>query len=145
MITQFVSKSAVARIFQVATNAIVRIECWTNCVLVVFKKGFGRCRFVSYKTFTRDAAEVRLENALNLPGDVLAQGGGTYFQVRSSSGHDWYTVDLTASTCECADHIYRDARCKHLLLASTFKAVEDMRSMPISEAQAEDALACLGF
>jgi hypothetical protein len=144
MISQFVSKAAVARIFQVATNAIVRIECWTNCVLVVFKKGFGRCRFVSYKSFTRDAAEVRLENALNLPGDVLAIEGN-YFQVRGSKKHDWYTVNLSAGTCECADHIFRNARCKHLLLASTFKAVEDMRSMPITADQAADALACLGF
>jgi hypothetical protein len=144
MFSQFVSKSAVSRIFKIAIAAIVRIECWTNCVLVVFRKGFGRCRFVSYKAFTRDAAEVRLENALNLPGDVLALGG-TYFQVRGSKVHDWYTVDLAAGSCECADHIYRGARCKHLLLASTFKAVEDMRSMPITEAQAADALACLGF
>jgi hypothetical protein len=144
MLSQFVSKSAVARIFKIATAAIVRIECWANCVLVVFQKGFGRCRFVSYKTFTRDAAEVRLENALNLPGDVVAIEG-SYFQVRGSKKHDWYTVNLSAGTCECGDHVYRGARCKHLLLASTFKAVEDMRSMPISEAQAADALACLGF
>jgi hypothetical protein len=144
MISQFVSKAAVARIFKVAIAAIVRIECWANCVLVVFRKGFGRCRFVSYKTFTRDAAEVRLENALNLPGNVLPIGQNC-FEVRGSKKHDWYTVNLAAGSCECADHIYRGTRCKHLLLASTFKAVEDMRSMPISEAQAADALACLGF
>jgi hypothetical protein len=144
MIAQFVSKSAVARIFKITTTAIARIECWASVVLVVFKKGFGRSRFVSYKSFTRDAAEVRLENALNLPGDVLALGG-TSFQVRGSKKHDWYTVDLAAGSCECADHVYRGARCKHLLLASTFAAVEDMRTMPITEAQAADALKCLGF
>lgn len=145
MISQFVSKSAVARIFGVALAAIARVECWASVALVVFHKGFGRCRFVSLKAFTRDAAEVRLENALNLPGDVQPLGG-SYFQVRGSKMHDWYTVDLGgAGTCECADHIYRGARCKHLLLASTFVAVESMRSMVITEAQAEDALACLGF
>jgi hypothetical protein len=142
--SHFVSKSAVCRIFGVALAAIARVECWASVALVVFKKGFGRCRFVSLKAFTRDAAEVRLENAVNLPGDVLALGG-SYFQVRGSKVHDWYTVDLTASTCECEDHIYRGARCKHLLLASTFAAVEDMRTMPITEAQAADALKCLGF
>ncbi len=43
---------------------------------------------------------------------VLALGEGLY-EVGSESDHT-YLVDLEAGRCTCPDHVFRDARCKHV-------------------------------
>lgn len=43
---------------------------------------------------------------------VLALGDGLY-EVESASDHT-YLVDLEAGRCTCPDHVFREARCKHV-------------------------------
>lgn len=43
---------------------------------------------------------------------VLPLGDGLY-EVESASEHT-YLVDLEAGRCTCPDHVFRDARCKHV-------------------------------
>jgi len=48
-------------------------------------------------------------------GQIKRLDGSTY-RVGSQSGHDLYTVALRNGVwdCSCPDHIYRDAKCKHI-------------------------------
>lgn len=46
------------------------------------------------------------------PMAVLALGDGLY-EVESASGAT-YLIDLAAGRCTCPDHVFRDARCKHV-------------------------------
>lgn len=141
MISQFVSKSAASRIFKISLTAIARIECWANVVLVVFKKGYGSPRFVSYRAFERDAAEFRLAGALALPQNVTDLENSLY-AVEGSKG-DIYLVDLNKGRCDCADSVYRSVRCKHQILASAYQSIKTVQLMPqCSEAE---AYASLGF
>ncbi len=43
---------------------------------------------------------------------VLPLGDGLY-EVESASGHT-YLVDLEGGRCTCPDHVFREARCKHI-------------------------------
>lgn len=43
---------------------------------------------------------------------VLSLGDGLY-EVESASDHT-YLVDLEAGRCTCPDHVFREARCKHI-------------------------------
>jgi hypothetical protein len=57
----------------------------------------------------------RLERALELSADRVAQGR---FRVRGGSQEHW--VDLFTAAhprCDCGDHLWREAVCKHILAA----------------------------
>ena len=57
----------------------------------------------------------RLERSLGLVGKWVAPG-----QYRVSGGHEPHWVDLYTAQfprCDCADHLWRDALCKHILAA----------------------------
>jgi hypothetical protein len=57
----------------------------------------------------------RLEKSLGLVGEWVAEG-----QYRVTGGHDAHWVDLYTAAyprCDCADHLWRDAICKHILAA----------------------------
>ena len=60
--------------------------------------------------------------------EIVAEGGvytdgreGRYY-VASQNGAGAYTVDAYAGTCECPDHEYRGAYCKHLRAAEIVEA-----------------------
>ncbi|MFC6719570.1 SWIM zinc finger family protein [Natrialbaceae archaeon GCM10025810] len=59
-----------------------------------------------------DDLEERARRARAEAMSVLALGDGLY-EVESESGHT-YMVDLEAGRCTCPDHVFRDARCKHI-------------------------------
>ncbi len=46
------------------------------------------------------------------PMSVLPLGGGLY-EVETASGST-YLIDLPAGRCTCPDHVFRNARCKHV-------------------------------
>lgn len=57
----------------------------------------------------------RLERGLSLEGEPV--GDGRYFV---SGGRDSHWVDLRTPNhprCDCGDHLWRDAVCKHILAA----------------------------
>ncbi|QCC58962.1 SWIM zinc finger family protein [Natrinema thermotolerans] len=54
----------------------------------------------------------RSRRARTEPMSVLALGDGLY-EVESASDHT-YLVDLEAGRCTCPDHVFREARCKHV-------------------------------
>lgn len=56
--------------------------------------------------------EDRSRRARAEPMSVLALGDGLY-EVESASGAT-YLIDLEAARCTCPDHVFRDARCKHV-------------------------------
>lgn len=62
-----------------------------------------------------DERDVRaLTQYLTVLGDVgRARGADGLYMVVSQSGKE-YLVDAQLGACECPDHEYRDARCKHL-------------------------------
>ncbi|RKD93871.1 SWIM zinc finger family protein [Halopiger aswanensis] len=61
---------------------------------------------------TPDHLEERSLRARIEPMSVLALGDGLY-EVESGS-ESTYLVDLGAGRCTCPDHVFRDARCKHI-------------------------------
>ncbi|MGH7720530.1 MAG: hypothetical protein ACREON_16995 [Gemmatimonadaceae bacterium] len=57
----------------------------------------------------------RLERSLALEGERVADG-----RYRVSGGRDVHWVDLYTTyypRCDCADHLWREAICKHILAA----------------------------
>ncbi|MFP8890888.1 SWIM zinc finger family protein [Natrialbaceae archaeon A-CW2] len=54
----------------------------------------------------------RSRRARGEPMSVLALGSGLY-EVETADGTT-YLVDLEAGRCTCPDHVFRDARCKHV-------------------------------
>ena len=59
----------------------------------------------------------RLERALELTADRLGHGHGRY-RVRGGTQEHW--VDLFTAAhprCDCGDHLWREAVCKHILAA----------------------------
>ncbi|PGF16074.1 hypothetical protein CP556_08060 [Natrinema sp. CBA1119] len=54
----------------------------------------------------------RSRRARTEPMSVLPLGDGLY-EVESASDHT-YLVDLEAGRCTCPDHVFREARCKHV-------------------------------
>jgi uncharacterized Zn finger protein len=76
----------------------------------------------------------RAKRATNVAdADVTLLGGGTA-EVQSQSDPDkTYLVDIdladvTASSCECPDHVYRGTTCKHLLAAAAELGVVDLEN-----------------
>ena len=59
-----------------------------------------------------DHLEERSRRARTEPMSVLPLGDGLY-EVESASDHT-YLVDLEGGRCTCPDHIFREARCKHV-------------------------------
>ncbi|WP_126663914.1 SWIM zinc finger family protein [Haloterrigena salifodinae] len=59
-----------------------------------------------------DHLEERSRRARTEPMSVLALGDGLY-EVESASDHT-YLVDLESGRCTCPDHVFREARCKHI-------------------------------
>ncbi|WP_265109304.1 SWIM zinc finger family protein [Halosolutus halophilus] len=59
-----------------------------------------------------DHLEERSRRARTEPMSVLALGDGLY-EIDSASDHT-YLVDLPAGRCTCPDHVFRNARCKHV-------------------------------
>lgn len=58
-----------------------------------------------------------LEQYLTVLGDYGRADGDDLFVVVSESGSE-YLVDLRLEACECEDHQYREARCKHIRRAA---------------------------
>lgn len=112
--------AAAARILGVAATAIREVRGAFNCLLVVFRH--QRAQFVSTAAFLADFETQPIVNAAKLPGEVHPQGNNAYL-IRGSKG-DLYAVDLNAGSCDCADHIFRGRRCKHIVLAAAYAAVE---------------------
>ncbi|WP_440766635.1 SWIM zinc finger family protein [Natronorubrum sp. DTA7] len=56
--------------------------------------------------------EARARRARTEAMSVLSLGDGLY-EVESASDHT-YLVDLEGGRCTCPDHIFREARCKHI-------------------------------
>ncbi|MDS0476315.1 SWIM zinc finger family protein [Natrinema sp. 1APR25-10V2] len=54
----------------------------------------------------------RSRRARTEPMSVLPLGDGLY-EVESASDHT-YLVDLESGRCTCPDHVFREARCKHI-------------------------------
>ena len=61
---------------------------------------------------TTDRLEERSRRARIEPMSVLALGDGLY-EIESASDST-YLVDLEGGRCTCPDHVFRDARCKHI-------------------------------
>ncbi|WP_081655644.1 hypothetical protein [Halopiger goleimassiliensis] len=61
---------------------------------------------------TTDHLEERSRRARIEPMSVLPLGDGLY-EIESASDNT-YLVDLEAGRCTCPDHVFRDARCKHV-------------------------------
>ncbi|QSX00751.1 SWIM zinc finger family protein [Haloterrigena alkaliphila] len=59
-----------------------------------------------------DHLEERSRRARTEPMSVLGLGDGLY-EIESANDHT-YLVDLEAGRCTCPDHVFRDARCKHI-------------------------------
>ncbi|QFU82030.1 SWIM zinc finger family protein [Natronorubrum aibiense] len=59
-----------------------------------------------------DRLEERSRRARTEPMSVLPLGDGLY-EVESASDHT-YLVDLEGGRCTCPDHVFRNARCKHI-------------------------------
>lgn len=61
---------------------------------------------------TESRLDERSRRARTEPMSVLALGDGLY-EVESGSGGT-YLVDMNAGRCTCPDHVFREARCKHI-------------------------------
>jgi len=66
------------------------------------------------KVYTETLARGLKAEEILAAGLVSPSGRAGAYTVRSQNGGRTYHVDLTAGTCDCADHQYRGAYCKHL-------------------------------
>jgi len=77
------------------------------------------------KVYTETLARGLKAEEILAAGLVSPSGRAGSYEVRSQNGGSTYHVDLTAGTCDCADHQYRAAYCKHLIAAELAHNEED--------------------
>lgn len=73
------------------------------------------------------ASNSRLNKAAQIQDSDVTTLGDKWATVKSQSGDDAYTVDLSGNpSCTCPDHTYRGTTCKHLAKAAEQLGVIDL-------------------
>lgn len=131
--TFFISRSAVARLFDVTIGQVKRVVEYVNAVWVWIQG--RRPTFVSKKRFVADFVNFRRQGAVDLRVSAFA-GGGDFdrqIQTRSPNGNH-HTVVLHGAnvTCDCADYRHQVDHlgigcCKHAYKALGFLGFGSLR------------------
>ncbi len=116
------TKSAAARILSLSTTQIIRVEEWSNVVLVVIKGRGGR--FVSKRDFARDFRAIRTDGAMSVRLTRFNKGVA-YLETRDGNQYRHHSVRIerNRAVCTCQDWVHQSERsatqpvCKHLIRA----------------------------
>jgi hypothetical protein len=130
------SASAIARIFNVATSAVIKFEIWATGVWV-YVKGM-RPRLVSFKAFKQHFVDRRRSEANSLQVFNSSMVGG--YIVRNPHKDSQYIVTPTRQGIECACGDYKNqvqffgkGCCKHGYAVLAQLGFSDLRSYIASQ------------